>query len=98
MSRNEDLGLCQTCMYAADCALTKARGLPVLQCEEFEAERDPRVKARSGVVASTEPGVDAALDVNLSGKYKGLCVDCENRDSCTFPKSEGGVWHCEEYR
>jgi len=31
-------------------------------------------------------------------KLVGLCVDCEARHNCTFPKSEGGVWHCEEYR
>lgn len=28
---------------------------------------------------------------------KGLCVNCMNRDACLLPKSEGGVWHCEEY-
>ncbi len=29
--------------------------------------------------------------------YKGLCMNCANRWSCLFPKSEGGVWHCKEY-
>ena len=33
-----------------------------------------------------------------SNKYKGLCKDCKNRKTCTYPKSEGGVWHCEEYQ
>jgi hypothetical protein len=27
-----------------------------------------------------------------------LCLNCEVRESCKFPKAEGGVWHCEEYR
>jgi len=27
----------------------------------------------------------------------GLCVNCVNRDTCLLPRSEGGVWHCEEY-
>lgn len=29
--------------------------------------------------------------------YKGLCMNCANRHECLLPKSEGGVWHCEEY-
>jgi hypothetical protein len=24
-------------------------------------------------------------------------VNCANREKCLFPKSEGGVWHCEEF-
>jgi len=32
------------------------------------------------------------------GAYMGLCKSCANRETCTFPKPEGGVWHCEEYR
>jgi len=31
-------------------------------------------------------------------KHTGLCSICENRPACAFPKPEGGVWHCEEYR
>ena len=29
--------------------------------------------------------------------YKGLCVNCAKRDTCLFPRSEGGVWHCGDY-
>jgi hypothetical protein len=28
----------------------------------------------------------------------GLCSTCENSETCTFQKPEGGVWHCEEYK
>ena len=31
------------------------------------------------------------------GEHKGLCVNCANRETCLYPKPEGGVWHCEEY-
>ena len=34
---------------------------------------------------------------NDGDEFKGLCVNCANRHTCLFPKSEGGVWHCEEY-
>jgi hypothetical protein len=30
-------------------------------------------------------------------EFKGLCVNCANRYTCLLPRSEGGVWHCEEY-
>ncbi|MEI9476493.1 MAG: hypothetical protein WCO26_07950 [Deltaproteobacteria bacterium] len=38
---------------------------------------------------------DMELDV---GKHRGLCTICEDHGVCTYPKPEGGVWHCEEYR
>lgn len=28
---------------------------------------------------------------------KDLCANCRNRDTCTYPKPEGGVWHCKDY-
>jgi len=33
-----------------------------------------------------------------TARYKGLCANCENLTVCSFPKHDGGVWHCEEYR
>lgn len=30
--------------------------------------------------------------------YKGLCSNCEERATCIYPKPEGGVWHCDEFR
>ena len=32
-----------------------------------------------------------------SAEVMGLCFNCAHRDTCTFPRQEGGVWHCEEY-
>ena len=31
-------------------------------------------------------------------RFKGLCMNCDNRFDCLLPRPEGGVWHCEEYR
>jgi hypothetical protein len=30
--------------------------------------------------------------------HRGLCINCDVRETCTFPKPEGGVWFCEEYQ
>jgi len=27
----------------------------------------------------------------------GLWAYCDRWSTCTYPKSEGGVWHCEDY-
>jgi len=35
---------------------------------------------------------------NNCGPFLGLCVNCEDRETCIYPKPEGGVWRCEEYR
>ena len=34
---------------------------------------------------------------SLRTPFKGLCVNCDHRFTCTLPKPESGVWYCEEY-
>jgi hypothetical protein len=29
--------------------------------------------------------------------FRGLCINCDVRHTCMFPRPEEGVWHCEEY-
>lgn len=77
------------------CVYPREPEKPILECEEFEGfpsapSSYPTKKAQAGTGAKGR-----ALE---KGRFKGLCKDCENRKACTFPKSEGGVWHCEEYR
>jgi hypothetical protein len=31
------------------------------------------------------------------GALRGLCVSCDLRPDCTYPKAPGGVWNCDEY-
>ncbi len=80
------LGLCSTCKLAATCAFPREAGRPVRFCDEFEGEEKvevvkPKVKAKKSTV----------------NDLKGLCRLCDKASTCTFPKHEGGVWHCEEY-
>lgn len=39
----------------------------------------------------------AIVRENGAEAYKGLCANCASRATCLLPKTEGGVWHCEEY-
>lgn len=41
---------------------------------------------------------DAAQGPSSSaGALQGLCVNCDHRDYCSYPKPAGGVWSCGEY-
>jgi hypothetical protein len=46
--------------------------------------------------ASAEPR-PSSNNGDRSTKFLGLCSNCDNRETCTYPKPEGGVWRCEEY-
>ncbi|NIM99440.1 MAG: hypothetical protein GTO24_15630 [candidate division Zixibacteria bacterium] len=86
-------GLCSTCKEAPTCTYRKDLWQPVWQCDEFECE---------SIQVRTFPPIDSPFKSNAayegSDKYKGLCLNCENRETCTYPKPEGGVWHCDEYK
>jgi hypothetical protein len=88
-------GLCMSCRNASVCTFPRDPAMPAFYCEEFEIETpvsDITAEKRQPFVT-----VPAAGKKDSSG-LAGLCIDCEGRKNCSFPKSEGGVWHCEEYR
>ena len=88
--------LCSSCKHAKTCTFPRDPQKPSLYCEEFEIERGPKKKKATKYSLKTMNG-HIALAVEPT-KLVGLCSDCENRQQCTFPKPEGGIWHCEEYR
>ena len=92
----QDRSLCSNCKNAASCTFPKDRQKPSMYCEEYELDVCPPAK-----IAGTEKPI-LATPVKMkdedSGKFIGLCRNCNNRKTCVFPKPEGGVWHCEEYQ
>ncbi len=91
----EGQGLCSGCKNAPGCVYPREPGKPILECAEFEGFPSapsfyPTKKAQAGTGAKGR--------AHEQGRFKGLCKDCENQKACAFPKPEGGVWHCEEYR
>lgn len=85
-------GLCATCNNNATCTFRRDPEKPVLHCEEFDDYTEPKT-----ITPTTTPLVNSEGKKKDSKKFKGLCVNCENRATCKLPKSETGVWHCEEY-
>lgn len=95
MPRTKHGGLCSTCANAPTCTFPRDPARPVLQCEEFEVHASPPAKAASEKT-SPPPGPDRGE--KAAGEYAGLCSTCEDRETCTYPNGEGGVWQCEECR
>ncbi len=95
-SNMEYRSLCSSCKNAVDCTFKKDRQKPTLYCEEFEIYIRPPMETAGKEKPSPATLVNA--EQGDSGKFIGLCSNCHNRRTCAFPKPEGGVWHCEEYR
>jgi len=94
---NEHSGLCFSCRNALTCTFLRDHKTPVLQCDEFDGFesflRKPKTSSHQNIMDfKSNPGKKD------SDGCKGLCSICEDRKTCTYPKPEGGVWHCEEYR
>jgi len=92
-----NLGLCSTCNNAPDCYYRARRG-PALFCELFDGYAPPAQRVTS---KRAPPHVDSSVARRAAAvetsNYTGLCVNCEHRQTCTHPKPDGGVWHCEDY-
>jgi len=95
----ESSGICLCCKTVSICTYTKDPRRPVLQCEDFEAYEPRRVVTMvKDILATNDPIPESYVEKKDSSKHEGLCGICEDHDTCTFTKPEGGVWHCEEYR
>jgi hypothetical protein len=91
----EARGVCLACKHDPGCIWEAFSGRTILQCEQFElgflpAYAQPASAARTASRAMPRNGDDSA-------NYAGLCSNCENRETCIYPKPEGGVWRCDEY-
>jgi len=91
MSKNvEQNTICSTCVHAPYCTNARDASGPILYCEEFELEAPaPSIQHKVRRLSPYEKQEPNGL--------MGLCSDCSKWRSCTFPKPEGGIWHCEEY-
>ena len=92
-------GICKVCVHESDCTYKKSITRPVLQCEEFECFENGSGKNVAGMISFSPKLHNSKDEVDSgTGKYKGLCENCDDREVCVYPKPEGGVWHCEEYK
>ena len=97
----KNTNICQTCIYASECVHYQNSQIackPIWFCENFDNTTALQVAENEEIYLeerspqSSKPGIEA-----ISGRMKGLCINCDNRASCLLPIVEGGVWYCEEY-
>ena len=86
--------LCLTCNNSPTCFLS-SNDNTVFECEEYNDASWVSIET-----ADKDANKQAYRrpDSSYSEKYKGLCNNCENRETCGNSATAGGVWHCEEYR
>jgi len=81
-------GLCSTCRHGNYCSLCHdGPSRYVLQCNEFEVVE---FKSRPVPVQPRQESVELS-------PYKGLCMNCDNWETCLRVRPPGGIWHCENY-
>jgi hypothetical protein len=92
------LGLCTTCSNLGECTFPRSSNSPIMHCDEFSGyEMRGLVLTVQDLIPAKKTKTTVATKP-LSTKLKGLCMNCDNNEDCTYPKSESGVWHCDEYR
>lgn len=93
--KKEYRDLCVTCNNFQICTSRKDFRRPVLFCEEFD-DYVPPASSQETSTPSESP-IKSKTEEKDYSLYTGLCVNCAHRESCTYLKPEGGIWHCEEY-
>ena len=94
---NAHRGLCSNCLRMPTCAFPKMASHPIPECNEYKG---PPVKTGApgpGRSRFRVGGTSPRLGAVAVAVAAGLCSNCANLGSCSFPKPRGGVWSCEEY-
>jgi hypothetical protein len=84
--------LCPDCLELAASRYLARFGPPRERCEECE-----RLRALGASSGESVPPRDVPADTPARER-RGLCADCENRDTCVLSDAPAGVWYCSEYR
>jgi hypothetical protein len=95
----EYLGICSTCNHAPDCAhRIRNANTPIWDCENYDDHVSLSGVEFNGGLSEILPKPRKSRRAEFDAiEYKGLCRNCENRDTCNIARPAGGVWNCEEY-
>jgi hypothetical protein len=93
--REECDELCLKCLHTSICIIRTTSESAIFYCEEYLGNENLKVPAGSPVHLSQAMETGG---IENSTAALGLCVDCDNRETCTLRGPGICVWHCEEYR
>ncbi len=91
------LGKCANCVRMELCTSRANWMGPIRECEDFE---DRRVVSPGLVVSLQSYPKDTSTvlaEPDESEIYKGICINCDHRETCGFRIPGQAVWYCEEY-
>ncbi len=88
--------LCESCVHRDDCHLRQMPTGAVHDCSEYD-DGTPVALLEAPSLVSV-PAATASNAEPEKSPLKGLCVNCDHRETCTLKRPAGGVWHCEEYQ
>ena len=94
-TRSGAQGICAACKHDPSCIWQTDSNRVILQCEQFELGSRPTTP-ENGPAPAISLKI-TLLDLRPAKNHLGLCSNCDNRETCIYPKPEGGVWRCEEY-
>ncbi len=95
IQRSQLKGLCVGCSNAGGCMhLARARS-PIWRCEEYDDVAPFRSNPGHVVVSAAMADL---LRAEPAEPAQGICGNCDNLPTCSLSHSEGGIWHCAEYR
>lgn len=89
-------GLCLSCRHSHTCTFPVDETHPVIHCEEFELIRT--VSKRTVSAEQSSRHLNRQNQAPCEHPFLGLCANCDNRHTCIYAHTEGGIWHCEEYK
>ena len=85
----DENSICTTCIHSGHCVYQGRNSGSIITCDEFESKK----------VISRQNEILPEHRINRTeGELKGLCANCDYRNTCMFADSVSGIWHCEEYK
>jgi NADH:ubiquinone oxidoreductase subunit E len=91
------LGKCVHCSRMELCTSRQNWIGPIFDCEDFDDKRT----AATGLEIEPRPSAwNKSVDLSISAEeevYKGICSNCDHRETCGYRAPGHAVWYCEEY-
>ncbi len=85
-------GICAACQNGPECTLIKPDAPAPMHCGQFQEYPPFHNFTPQDIIAPRPHKTTGHQDTLL-----GICAHCADRELCTFPRPQGGVWTCDEY-
>jgi|DewCreStandDraft_4_1066084.scaffolds.fasta_scaffold00019_322 transcription elongation factor Elf1 len=88
------VGICANCNHINECSFRQKSNKPVWYCDQYDAftKSERQIHNRDSPQNPNPSETETEIFI-----FKGLCVNCEKRFGCVYAKTNGGIWHCNDY-